>query len=140
MKNKAKENKIWEDAVTLHPEDLAGTKIHLSLRLDPRLYRRILAEQKRSQDRTITATVERILKASFEDRRSTDYVRVLVALRNLLVHSALQDEVISAVAASNSAKANVEKLLTEKEKMRMERDALEELVKTAKEENLRATA
>lgn len=139
---KSKEENIWTDAVTLRSEDLAETKVHVTLRIDPNLYRKILAEQKRSKDRTVTATVERILRSKLEESGVEAYVKILGTLRNVLAHSALQDEIISKLAPAKASKSNIniEKLLTERRKLSAESDSLEKLIESFHEGQLRATA
>ena len=129
---------IWNHAEVVTPRDLGGTKIHVTLRLDPKLYRQILLEQKKENERTVTATIERILKMNLDDRRIKDYIRLVATMRNMMAHSVLQDEILSAIAAAGNAKANVGKLLTERDKLKHQSDMLGELVKSAETEKLTA--
>jgi hypothetical protein len=121
---------IWKHAEIVTAQELGETKIHVTMRLDPKLYRKILLEQKRENERTVTATIERILKASLDDRHVMDYVRVVATIRNLLAHSALQDEILTAIAAAGDADVNIPKLLTERDGLKSQSDMLGELVKT----------
>ena len=129
---KNKNDRIWDEASTLRPEDLSETKVHVTLRVDPRLYRKILEEQKRSRERTVTATIERILRSSFEVPKIDLYMNVLAALRNVVAHSLLQDDVIRTVAEGEPADANVQKLLTEQGALRTENESLERLIESLK--------
>lgn len=94
---------IWENSVTLSPDDTKGAKIHLTLRLDPHVYREILAVKKAGKDRTITSTMERLLSKGLERhadqmRDHIDPMMISRALRNVVVHSVTQDAVLEMVA------------------------------------------
>jgi hypothetical protein len=139
MKKNSKKPGIWDDAVSLKSSNLSGTKVHISLRLDPKLYRRILSEQKQRKDRTVTATIERILSNHFSAAESEAFLRILVTVRNMLVHSALQDEIISVVAKTLDD-SNLKKLLTERANLQNQSEALAEMLKTVDESKLKAIA
>lgn len=90
---------IWRDAVTLSPAQTKDAKVHVTLRLDPNVYRAILAEKKAMKDRTITATIERVLDRGLQSGETAphgeaDAKLIHAALRNLVAHSAVQDAVL----------------------------------------------
>jgi hypothetical protein len=92
---------IWRDAVIVGPESTKDAKIHLTLRLDPDLYKAVLAEKRAQKERTITATVERLLRNGLTGNTSADFgnpERFGEILRNLVVHSVVQDELLAAIA------------------------------------------
>jgi hypothetical protein len=91
---------IWREASTLSPADTRDAKIHVTLRLDPGVYRAILAEKKASGDRTITSTIERILGKGLRSGSTDDSEAKAIrdALRNLVVHSIGQDAVLRMVS------------------------------------------
>jgi hypothetical protein len=99
----------------------------------------ILSEQKQRKDRTVTATIERILSNHFSGAESEALLRVLVTVRNMLVHSALQDDIISAVAKTVDD-ANLKRLLTERAKLQNQGEALAEVLKTVDESKLKDIA
>src|SRR5438270_11199711 len=63
---------IWEGAETLSPSETKDVKVHLTLRLDPTLYRAILTEKKLAGERTVTATVERLLQKAIKGQPSAE--------------------------------------------------------------------
>jgi hypothetical protein len=92
---------IWRDAVTVGPEGTKDAKIHLTLRLDPDLYKTVLAERRAKKERTITATIERLLRDGLAGSTSADFrnpERFGEILRTLVVHSVVQDELLAAIA------------------------------------------
>jgi hypothetical protein len=89
---------IWQDATTLSSADTKDAKIHLSLRLDPMIYRAVLAEKRSKRDRTITATIERLLNIGLDGGNQVRDMYAREALRNLVVHSVAQDRVLEAFA------------------------------------------
>lgn len=139
MKNIRKKPNIWDEAVSVKSSRLSGTKVHVSLRLDPKLYRMILSEQKHRKDRTVTATIERILSNHFDGTASGALLRILVTVRNMLVHSALQDDIISAVAKTVDD-SNLNRLLTERANLQDQSEALAEMLKAVDESKLKAIA
>ena len=62
------EEEIWRDATLLSASDTKDAKVHVTLRLDPNVYRAILAEKKAKHGRTITATIERLLSEGLQKR------------------------------------------------------------------------
>lgn len=104
---------VWKKATTVTPSDLVDTKIHLTLRLDAKLYRDILIARKAAGDKSITATIERLLRAQLATALDMPKFQfeILRALRNLLVHSSVQDAVLSEVVTA-AAKKGVQKKLS----------------------------
>ncbi|MGC2405205.1 MAG: hypothetical protein WA431_02210 [Candidatus Cybelea sp.] len=139
MKKLSKKPNIWDEAISLKSSRLSATKVHVSLRLDPKLYRMILSEQKQRKDRTVTATIERILSNHFAGTESEALLRILVTVRNMLVHSALQDDIISAVAKTVDD-SNLNRLLTERANLQDQSEALAEMLKAVDESKLKAIA
>jgi hypothetical protein len=109
---------IWRDAITLSPADTKDARIHVTLRLDPNVYRAILAEKKAMKDRTITSTIERLLSKGLQrsDGGSTDETRANAtrnALRGLVVHSVVQDAILEMFARHVKPRSSQDRRLVE---------------------------
>lgn len=92
---------IWRDAVTLSPDDTKDAKVHITLRLDPNVYRAIVAEKKAAKERTITSTIERLLSKGLQGGTSPDEGESALmrsALRNLVAHSVVQDTILEMIS------------------------------------------
>jgi hypothetical protein len=105
---------MCEGATTLTPAETKDVKVHVTLRLDPELYKAVLAEKKRGADRTTTATIERLLRERLEGS-SDDRAPVLAAMRSLIVHGIYQEAVLGILTravtpASRQDKATLEEL------------------------------
>ncbi|HTW85201.1 MAG TPA: hypothetical protein VMD91_14120 [Candidatus Sulfotelmatobacter sp.] len=105
---------LWHDASILSARETKDAKIHVTLRLDPAVYRAVLSEKRREKDRTITATIERLLKRGLDAAMSAspdvldtyfDYVR------NLAMHSAAQDALIECILAHLKPQSKRDKAL-----------------------------
>ncbi len=97
---------IWKDAETLSPADTRDAKVHLTLRLDPLLYRAILDEKRARRDRTITATVERLLSDGLKVESRSMNSEILRNLRNIIAHGVAQDAIL--VLLSRNMKLHAE--------------------------------
>ncbi|HEY5021863.1 MAG TPA: hypothetical protein VII30_05160 [Gemmatimonadaceae bacterium] len=109
---------IWRDAITLSPADTKDARIHVTLRLDPNVYRAVLAEKKATKDRTITSTIERLLSKGLQRSGggSTDETHantVRAALRNLVAHSVVQDAVLEMFARHVKPRSSQDRRLVE---------------------------
>jgi hypothetical protein len=86
---------IWDTATMLSGKDTKDVKIHVTLRLDAKLYREIFAQKKAAHDRTITATIERLisqgLRHGTSDGERSQSRRIITSL---VAHSAKQDAVL----------------------------------------------
>ena len=121
---------IWKKATTLTPGDLADTKVHVTLRLDPHIYRDILKARTDAGDKSVTATIERLLRNQLSRGHdvSNFEVEILSAVKNLLVHSSLQDVVLSQVVMSGSDKAVQKKLSRAREVLQRDLSRVAKLI------------
>jgi len=95
---KTNDDAIWDGAEILSAVDTHDAKVHVTLRLDPALYRDIVAAKKTRGERTITSTIERVLRSGLlqeEDVTRTDVAR---QLRNIVVHGVAQDAILVLLA------------------------------------------
>jgi len=101
QKTSATKDDIWKDAETLSPEDTKDVKVHLSLRLDPHVYRKILAMKKAVGDRTVTSTIERLLEVGMHRSEAAEATAsdLATALRNMISHTVAQDDVLAFLAS-----------------------------------------
>jgi len=102
----------WADATSLSASETKGTKVHLTVRLDPALYKRILAEKRAGHDATTTATVERLLHERFAAPRADDR-NVVQAVRRLLVRAMYHEALLSLMSRLVRPRSRKEKVLLE---------------------------
>jgi hypothetical protein len=111
------DEEIWQGATTLSPADTRDARIHVTLRLDPSLYRAITTEKKASKDRTITSTIERLLHKGLERsgraEKDADDSLIRRALRNLVAHAVVQDAVLEMFSHHVKPRSSQEKRLVE---------------------------
>jgi hypothetical protein len=104
---------IWKDATILSPAETKDVKIHLSLRLDASLYRAVLSEKKSKRDRTVTATIERLLRDGLKGQSHRANAEVLQAVRNMIAHGVAQDAILVLIARNMKLNSAEEKRLFE---------------------------
>jgi hypothetical protein len=86
---------IWDDSEVFTASETGAAKVHLTLRLDPALYRELLKYKKQLGIRTTTAAVERAMKVGLESGKVPDFPTLL---RNLVAHTVTQDAMLLAMA------------------------------------------
>jgi hypothetical protein len=119
---------IWDDATALSPKETNAAKVHVTLRLDADVYRAILAKKKAQKDRTITATVEKLLLDGLQSdsaREPDEPIRRM--LRHLIAHSAVQDNVIEAISRTVKPRSTKDRQLVEAWLSRGPDDELEQI-------------
>jgi hypothetical protein len=107
------EDAMWEAATTLSAAETKDAKVHVTLRLDAALYKSILEEKRSAQDRTTTATVERLLRERLAAPRP-DQRTVADAVRSLLVHGMQHEALLALIARLVKPRSRKEKLLLER--------------------------
>jgi hypothetical protein len=85
---------IWDDSEVFTASETGAAKVHLTLRLDPALYRELLKYKKQLGIRTTTAAVERAMKVGLESGKVPDFPTLL---RNLVAHTVTQDAMLLAI-------------------------------------------
>ena len=87
---------LWDDAITLEPEATKDAKVHVTLRIDPALYKALLKFKQDSGARTITQAVESVLRTGLLPRNDRDKLAeaVVAIARTLAQHTLLQDQLI----------------------------------------------
>ncbi|HEX3466284.1 MAG TPA: hypothetical protein VHS78_19710 [Candidatus Elarobacter sp.] len=86
-------------------------KIHVTLRLDPNTYRAILAEKKAKHERTVTATIERLLREALDAEGRQEMRDLATALRNVVAHGFAQDAVLALLARNIAIQSPEDKVL-----------------------------
>ncbi len=109
------ESDIWTGAQTLSPDETRDTRVHVSLRLDADAYRQILARKKADGDRTITSTIEKLLMLGLQHAAtvSDNSTNIELALRSLIAHGAIQDDLIAFLASKLEIRSPQEQALVE---------------------------
>jgi hypothetical protein len=105
------DDSIWEDAETLSPSETKDSKIHLTLRLDPVLYRAVVREKKKRQDRTVTATVEWLLQEGLNHKKFDSQLEIIQQMRNMIVHGIAQDAILVLLARNLNLDAGAKPLI-----------------------------
>ncbi|HTD33011.1 MAG TPA: hypothetical protein VK665_05105 [Candidatus Elarobacter sp.] len=105
---------MWAESTTLTPAETKDAKVHVTLRLDPNTYRAILAEKKRKRERTVTATIERLLRDALDDEGRREVGELAVSLRNLVAHGFAQDAILAVLARNIVIQSAEDKQLFER--------------------------
>lgn len=95
---RSSDDAIWQDATTISPEGTKDARIHVTLRLDPRVYRKIVSEKKAMHDRTITATIERLINKGLRDGNDADPKKIRASLETLISRSIAQESILDVIA------------------------------------------
>jgi hypothetical protein len=87
---------LWDDAITLETEETKDAKVHVTLRIDPVLYKALLKFKQDSGARTITQAVESVLRIGLFPRNDRNKLAeaVVAMARTLAQHTLLQDQLI----------------------------------------------
>jgi hypothetical protein len=131
---------MWADSTTLTTAETKDAKVHVTLRLDPNTYRAILAEKKRKHERTVTATVERLLRDALDDQGRREIGDLAASLRNLVAHGFAQDAILALLARNIAIQSAEDKQLFERFKQTLFENAATADPAHERDSNLQAIA
>lgn len=91
---------IWDDANVLPAASTKNAKVHVTIRLDPQLYKQIVRYRDDHGAKTTTSAIEALLQRSIgqsdiEASKQKVFEQMAVALRNVMAHAKQQDAVIA---------------------------------------------
>lgn len=87
---------LWDGGTTLEADATKDAKVHMTLRVDPNLYKALLKYKQDTGARTITQALESALRAGFQASSHDDQLAETVGAlaRRIASHTSVQDQII----------------------------------------------